>query len=80
MIRAVISAFLLALVLAAPAATGQDLTQQAVVTTSEATFVLSFFGKVVEGMDVLDKFQKVDVENETPKERIELKKVTIAKQ
>jgi len=38
------------------------------------------FGKVVEGMDVLDRFQKIAVENETPKERIELKKVTIAKQ
>lgn len=38
------------------------------------------FGKVVEGMDVLDKFQKVEVDNETPKERVELKKVTITKQ
>jgi peptidyl-prolyl cis-trans isomerase B (cyclophilin B) len=37
------------------------------------------FGKVVEGMDVLDKFQSVDVDNETPKQRIELKRVTIAK-
>ena len=38
------------------------------------------FGKVVEGMDVLDRFQKVEVDNETPRERIELKKVTITKQ
>jgi len=37
------------------------------------------FGKVVEGMDVLDKFQKLEVESEAPKGRIELKKVTIAK-
>jgi peptidyl-prolyl cis-trans isomerase B (cyclophilin B) len=36
------------------------------------------FGKVVEGMDVVEKFQKVQVDGETPKERIELKKVTIA--
>jgi peptidyl-prolyl cis-trans isomerase B (cyclophilin B) len=35
------------------------------------------FGKVVEGMDVLDKFQKVEVEGETPKERIELRKVVL---
>src|SRR5512135_1010517 len=38
------------------------------------------FGKVVEGMDVLDKFQKVEVDNETPRQRIELKKVSITKQ
>jgi peptidyl-prolyl cis-trans isomerase B (cyclophilin B) len=38
------------------------------------------FGKVVEGMDVLDRFQKIEVDNETPRERIELKKVTITKQ
>ncbi len=37
------------------------------------------FGKVVEGMDVVDKFQKVPVDGETPRERIELKKVTISK-
>ncbi len=36
------------------------------------------FGKVVDGMDVLDKFQKVEVDGETPKTRIELKKVTIS--
>ncbi len=35
------------------------------------------FGKVVDGMEVLDKFQKVDLEGEAPKERIELKKVRI---
>ncbi len=35
------------------------------------------FGKVVDGMDVLDRFQKVQVDGETPKERIELKKVTL---
>jgi len=29
---------------------------------------------------VLDRFQKVEVDNETPRERIELKKVTITKQ
>jgi len=38
------------------------------------------FGKVIEGMDVLDRFQKVEVENETPKERIELRKVVITTQ
>jgi peptidyl-prolyl cis-trans isomerase B (cyclophilin B) len=37
------------------------------------------FGKVVEGLEVLDKFQKLEIESETPKERIELKKVTIVK-
>ncbi len=37
------------------------------------------FGKVVEGLEVLDKFQQLEVENETPKERIELRKVTIFK-
>jgi cyclophilin family peptidyl-prolyl cis-trans isomerase len=36
------------------------------------------FGRVVEGIAVLDKFQEVPVEGETPKERIEVKKVTIA--
>jgi cyclophilin family peptidyl-prolyl cis-trans isomerase len=37
------------------------------------------FGKVVEGMDIIDKFQKIPVDGETPKERIELKKVTISR-
>lgn len=36
------------------------------------------FGKVVDGMEVLDKFQKVEVDGETPKQRIDLKKVTIS--
>ncbi len=35
------------------------------------------FGKVVDGMDVVDKFQKVAVDGETPKERIELKRVIL---
>jgi peptidyl-prolyl cis-trans isomerase B (cyclophilin B) len=35
------------------------------------------FGKVVEGFDVLEKFENVEVDEETPKERIELKKVTL---
>ena len=43
MIRTMISSFLLLLALTAPAAPGQDLNQQAVVTTSEGTFVLSFY-------------------------------------
>jgi len=38
------------------------------------------FGKVVEGIDVLDKFQKVEVDGETPKQRLELKKVTLLKE
>src|SRR5437867_535839 len=37
------------------------------------------FGKVVEGMEVLDKFQQVEVEGETPKQRIELLKATLLK-
>ncbi len=37
------------------------------------------FGKVIEGMDVLDKYQEVALDGETPKERIELKHITIAK-
>lgn len=37
------------------------------------------FGKVVEGMDVLDRFQDVPVEGEAPKERLELKTVKISK-
>jgi hypothetical protein len=35
-------------------------------------------GKVVEGMDVLDRYQDVPVDGEAPKERIELKSVRIA--
>lgn len=38
------------------------------------------FGRVVEGLEVLDKFQKAEVNGETPKERIELRKVAIRKQ
>ena len=37
------------------------------------------FGKVVEGMEVLDKFQAAEVDGETPRQRIELKKATIAR-
>lgn len=37
------------------------------------------FGKVIEGMDVLDKFQTVEVDGETPKQRLELKRVILAK-
>jgi peptidyl-prolyl cis-trans isomerase B (cyclophilin B) len=37
------------------------------------------FGKVVEGMDVLNKFQKVEVDGETPKTRIDLKKAVVSK-
>jgi cyclophilin family peptidyl-prolyl cis-trans isomerase len=37
------------------------------------------FGRVVEGMEVLDKFQKAEVEGESPKVRIELKKVTLVR-
>jgi cyclophilin family peptidyl-prolyl cis-trans isomerase len=36
------------------------------------------FGKVTDGMDVVDKFQKVEVDGETPKQRIELKKVVLS--
>ena len=43
MIRVITAAFLLALALTPQAAIGQDLNQQAVVTTSEGTFVLSFY-------------------------------------
>ena len=35
------------------------------------------FGKVIEGMEILDKFQKVEVDGETPKERIELRRVVL---
>src|SRR5512136_997870 len=43
MVRGVISALLIALALAVPVAAGQDMNQQAVVTTSEGTFVISFY-------------------------------------
>jgi peptidyl-prolyl cis-trans isomerase B (cyclophilin B) len=39
----------------------------------------TIFGKVTEGADVLERFQNVAVEGEAPKERIELKKVTITR-
>jgi peptidyl-prolyl cis-trans isomerase B (cyclophilin B) len=37
------------------------------------------FGRVVEGMDVVDKFQKVEVDGETPRQRIELKKAVLSR-
>ena len=37
------------------------------------------FGKVVEGLEVLDRFQTLALEGESPKERVELKKVTVSK-
>ncbi len=37
------------------------------------------FGKVVDGMDVLDKFQKIEVDGESPKQRIDLKRVVLSK-
>ena len=37
------------------------------------------FGRVVEGMEVLDRFQKVEVDGETPRQRIELRRVTLRK-
>ena len=37
------------------------------------------FGKVLEGVDVLEKFQKVELDGEIPKVRIELNKVTLFK-
>ncbi len=37
------------------------------------------FGKVVDGIEVLDKFQKVEVDGETPKQRLELRKVVLSK-
>jgi peptidyl-prolyl cis-trans isomerase B (cyclophilin B) len=37
------------------------------------------FGKVVEGVEILERFQDVTVDGEAPKERLELKKVTVAK-
>ncbi len=36
------------------------------------------FGKVVEGLDVLERFQTLPLDGESPKERVELKKVTIS--
>jgi len=37
------------------------------------------FGKVVQGLDVLEKFQKLALDGEAPRERVELKKVTITR-
>ena len=37
------------------------------------------FGKVVEGLDVVEKIEQVPVNGETPVDRVELKKVTISK-
>jgi cyclophilin family peptidyl-prolyl cis-trans isomerase len=37
------------------------------------------FGRVVDGTDVLDQFQQAPVDGETPKERLELKKVILNK-
>ncbi len=37
------------------------------------------FGRVIDGMEVLDRFQKVELDGETPKQRLELKKVTLTK-
>jgi cyclophilin family peptidyl-prolyl cis-trans isomerase len=37
------------------------------------------FGEVEEGAEVLEKFQVVEVEGEAPKERIELRKVTLSR-
>ena len=34
-------------------------------------------GKVVEGLDILEKFQKVKLNGETPKLRIELRRVVV---
>jgi len=39
----------------------------------------SAFGKVVEGMDVVEKIEQVPVNGETPVMRVELKKVTVSK-
>ncbi len=36
------------------------------------------FGKVIDGMDVLDRYQKVEVDGETPKVRIDLKRVVLS--
>jgi peptidyl-prolyl cis-trans isomerase B (cyclophilin B) len=37
------------------------------------------FGKVVEGIDVMEKIEQVPVSGETPVMRVELKKVTVSK-
>jgi peptidyl-prolyl cis-trans isomerase B (cyclophilin B) len=39
----------------------------------------SAFGRVVEGMDVVEKIEQVPVNGETPAMRVELKKVTVSK-
>ena len=39
----------------------------------------SAFGKVVEGMDVVEKIEQLPVNGETPAMRVELKKVTVSK-
>ena len=39
----------------------------------------SAFGKVVDGMDVVEKIEQVPVNGETPTMRVELKKVTVSK-
>jgi cyclophilin family peptidyl-prolyl cis-trans isomerase len=39
----------------------------------------SAFGKVVEGMDVVEKIEQVPVNGETPTMRVDLKKVTVSK-
>jgi peptidyl-prolyl cis-trans isomerase B (cyclophilin B) len=39
----------------------------------------SAFGKVVEGMDVVEKIEQVPVNGETPAMRVELRKVTVSK-
>ena len=39
----------------------------------------SAFGKVVEGMDVVEKLEQVPVNGETPTMRVELRKVTVSK-
>jgi peptidyl-prolyl cis-trans isomerase B (cyclophilin B) len=37
----------------------------------------SAFGRIVEGMEVLDAFEKEDVDGETPKRRLEIVEATI---
>jgi len=39
----------------------------------------SAFGKVIEGMDVVEKIEQVPVNSETPANRIELRKVTVSR-
>ena len=39
----------------------------------------SAFGKVVEGLDVIEKIEQVPVNGETPVSRIELRRVTVSK-